>query len=128
MQNDTVQFGPCDQISLLYPLLYGVTLLDCLIIEGVQHDSCNHFEGLCNYTCANVCPFQLTVTASLMIVIASHVFLKRATGLYVSNQIFLKAVYREGCWSHFNEVMSVMCEKCRCNAMHSCIHVYMLQH
>ncbi len=26
--NDTVQFVPCDQISLLYPILYGVALSD----------------------------------------------------------------------------------------------------
>ncbi len=28
----TVQFVPCDQISLLYPLLYGVALSDSVVI------------------------------------------------------------------------------------------------
>ncbi len=32
--NDTVQFVPCDQISLLYPLLYGVALPDSVIWDG----------------------------------------------------------------------------------------------
>ena len=31
--NDTLQFEPCDQISLLYPLLYGVALVDYVHIE-----------------------------------------------------------------------------------------------
>ena len=35
-QNETAQFVPCDQISLLYPLLFGVMLSDCMILHSAH--------------------------------------------------------------------------------------------